>query len=94
MNVLLISISERTKEIGIRKATGARKRDIVLQFLTEAVTVSIVGSLLGVVLGLAFMAVALPIIKNIAETPPFDVAFSIQSLGIIIAVAILVGTTI
>lgn len=91
MNVLLISISERTREIGIRKATGARKRDIVLQFLTESVAVSILGSLLGVVLGLGFMAVALPVIKNITDVPPFEVAFSIQSLGIILLVAIVVG---
>lgn len=91
MNVLLISISERTKEIGIRKATGATKRDIALQFLTESVTVSVIGSFLGVLLGLAFMTIAMPIIKNLTEAPPFDIAFSLQSLGIIIVVAILIG---
>ena len=91
MNVLLISISERTKEIGIRKATGATRRDVALQFLTEAITVSIVGSLLGVVLGLAFMFVAMPMIKQLTDAPPFSIAFSIQSLGLIIVVAILVG---
>ena len=91
MNVLLISISERTREIGIRKATGAMKRDIVLQFLTEAVTISIIGSLLGVLLGLGFMAVALPVIKSLTDVPPFEVAFSLQSLGIILLVAVVVG---
>lgn len=91
MNVMLISITERTREIGIRKATGARKRDIVLQFLTEAVAISIIGSSLGVLLGLGFMAIALPVIKQIMDVPPFEIAFSMTSLGIIAVVAILVG---
>ena len=91
MNVLLISVTERTREIGIRKATGARRRDIVLQFLTEAVTISIIGSMMGVLLGLGFMAVALPIIKQLTEAPPFEIAFSMASLGIVALVALLVG---
>ena len=91
MNVLLISVTERTREIGIRKATGAKRRDIVLQFLTEAVAISIVGSVLGVLLGLGFMAVALPIIKQMTDAPPFEIAFSMASLGIIAIIALLVG---
>ena len=91
MNVLLISVTERTREIGIRKATGAKRRDIVLQFLTEAVAISIIGSVLGVLLGLGFMAVALPIIKQLTDAPPFEIAFSMASLGIIALVALLVG---
>ena len=69
----------------------ARVEQIVLQFLTEAVTVSVDGSLLGVVLGLVFMAVALPVIKNLTDAPPFEIAFSVQSLGVILIIAVLVG---
>jgi macrolide transport system ATP-binding/permease protein len=53
MNVMLMTVRERTREIGIRMATGARQRDILRQFLTEAVLVSLLGGVTGVVLGIA-----------------------------------------
>lgn len=90
MNVLLISITERTSEIGIRKAIGAKKRDIIFQYMAEAVTISAFGSFIGLILGVLATIVAVPIIKSITEIK-FNAAFTADTLIIISIVAIMIG---
>jgi putative ABC transport system permease protein len=90
MNVLLAAVTERTREIGIRRAIGARQRDIMTQFLSESVTISGVGSALGVVLGLG-AAFALTALIRLKTDAPVHAAVTAQSLGVVALVAVAVG---
>ena len=57
MNIMLMVVSERTREIGLRKALGAKRRDIMSQVLTESVTLSLTGGIIGVALGAMFATI-------------------------------------
>ncbi|MBC5992983.1 ABC transporter permease [Pontibacter cellulosilyticus] len=90
MNVLLISVTERTVEIGVRKAMGAKKRDILLQFLAESITVSLFGSILGLLLGILATLGIVPIIKAFVDVP-FQAAYTLDTFMVIAGIAVIVG---
>ena len=84
MNIMLAAVLERTREIGIRRAVGARQRDVMAQFLAEAVVVSVLGGLIGIALGLALTAV-------IAAGAGWPVAVSYPGVVLAFGVSVLVG---
>lgn len=86
MNIMLVSVTERTKEIGLRKAVGARKRDILLQFLIEAITLSLVGGVIGVGLGFLLGKAGAKLIPNFPEAH-----IPIWAIGLALSFAAVVG---
>ena len=89
MNIMLVSVTERTKEIGVRKALGARRRDIVRQFLFEAMTLTFLGGILGVILAVGISKLVMLFIPSLpASIPTWAV---ISGLTVSIGVGILFG---
>ncbi|MEM5777784.1 MAG: FtsX-like permease family protein [Candidatus Aenigmatarchaeota archaeon] len=86
MNIMLVTVVERTREIGIRKAVGAKEREIAIQFLSEAASIAILGGIFGIIVGVIGVNIA----SSIAKWPPiitlsgvlFSFAFSFL-IGII-----------
>ena len=84
MNIMLVSVRERTREIGIRKSIGARSRDILAQFLVESVTLSLVGGLVGVVFGVA----ATFAISTFAD---WNVSLDLATIAIAVGFSVAIG---
>jgi putative ABC transport system permease protein len=87
MNVMLVSVTERTREIGVRKAVGARRRDILMQFLIEAVTLSLLGGAVGLALGYGMGALVVAVVP--ANLPPAHVP--LWAVGLAFAFSAAVG---
>ena len=88
MNIMLVSVTERTKEIGLRKAVGALKRDISLQFLTEAMTLTALGGVAGVALGLATAVVVRNVSPLATATPLWSI---LLGLGVSVSIGLFFG---
>jgi putative ABC transport system permease protein len=84
MNIMLMSVTERTREIGVRKAIGARRRDIIGQFLIEAVTLTASGGAIGVLLGLLISG----IINLLVPTLPSAVPLWAVMLGVLVSMGV------
>jgi putative ABC transport system permease protein len=88
MNMMLTTVTERTREIGLRKALGAKERDITLQFLAESVTMTFVGGIIGILLGW-LIAIAISYFESIATS--ISIPYVLMAFGVSAAIGIIFG---
>jgi len=93
MNIMLVSVTERTREIGIRKAIGAKRRDILKQFLIESMSISLMGGVLGILGGVggAYLIPLLPIWKAMSSGGEWQSKVSIESIVVSFVFSCAVG---
>jgi putative ABC transport system permease protein len=91
MNIMLVSVNERTREIGIRKAVGARRRDILVQFLIEAMALTGTGGVLGIMLGWSITEVVRQIAASSGLLPVITIATVVVAVGVSISIGVVFG---
>ena len=91
MNIMMVSVAERTREIGIRKALGAKERSILALFVTEAATTSALGGLVGIVLGYGVSAAASPLVASLMGDTNMSISPSPSSVAIAFGVSVGIG---
>ena len=89
MNIMLVSVSERTREIGIRKAIGAKRKDILIQFLIEALMLTGIGGIIGILVGVAIIKFVIGAVDMI--TPVYSVPWIIASFTISLVIGVVFG---
>ncbi|WP_322814318.1 ABC transporter permease [Chloroflexus sp.] len=88
MNIMLVSVTERTREIGLRKAVGARRNDIRLQFLVEATVLSLMGGILGIGLGYGLAAIGTALLANFSPNARAEVSLDAILLATLTSIAV------
>ncbi len=89
MNIMLLAVSQRIREVGLRKAVGARDEDVQVQFLIESTFISLIGGIIGILIGVAVSFVAAVIMQYLQYTWPFIISW--QSVGAATAVSVAIG---
>lgn len=89
MNIMFVSVTERTREIGIRKAIGAKKKDIMIQFLIEALLLTVIGGIIGIILGVLIIKYVVGAIDKL--TPVYSKEWIIAAFTISVSIGVIFG---
>ncbi len=89
MNIMFVAITERTREIGLRKAIGAREYDIVTQFLVEAIVIATIGGIIGIISGIVISAMIALIVAQLGYA--WDFVITAWSIGLAVGFSVAIG---